>query len=76
MASAEQKVIGQERETETWQNMEGFGQENHSENHKLMEERGTQHPGNPAEIRDGKKSIFASYSVGRQGSQKWSWDQE
>ena len=35
-------------------------------NHKLMEERGDQHAGNPAEIRDWKKSIFAFNSEGRQ----------
>lgn len=56
------RVAGQGREAEAWQSMEGFDQESHSENHRLMEERGTQHPGKPAEIRDGKKSICILFS--------------
>ena len=35
-----------------------------------MEKRGDQHAGNPAEIRDWKKSIFAFNSEGRQPSRE------
>lgn len=43
-------------------------QESCSKNHKLMEERGDQHAGNPAEMRDWKKSIL--HLIQRAGSQR------
>lgn len=47
-------MTGQEREAEAGQSMEGFDQESHSENRRLMEERGTQHPGNLVRLEMGR----------------------